>query len=97
MSDDAVYVYGVVRRSRLPGRLARRGVRLVSSGRLAALVSGAPFLHNLLEPGQTGTLLSSGSVAFVNWSVALEVAAAILLLFSEFLKHYVVPVGGGNG
>jgi multicomponent Na+:H+ antiporter subunit B len=61
---------------------------------LAALVSGAPFLLNLLGPGQTGTLVSSGSVAFINWSVALEVAAANVLLFSEFLKHYDVPPGG---
>jgi len=63
---------------------------------LAALVSGAPFLHNLLGPGQSGTLVSSGSVAFINWSVALEVAAANLLLVLEFLEHYDVPLRGGG-
>ena len=63
---------------------------------LAALVSGAPFLHNLLGPGQSGTLVSSGSVAFINWSVALEVAAANLLLVLEFLQHYDVPLRGGG-
>lgn len=56
---------------------------------LAALVSGLAFLHNLLGPGRTGTLLSGGSIAFLNWASALEVAAAILLLFSEFLA---VPI-----
>ena len=63
---------------------------------LAALISGAPFLHNLLGPGQSGTLVSGGSVAFINWSVALEVAAANLLLVVEFLQHYDVPLGGGR-
>ena len=46
---------------------------------LAALISGAPFLHNLLGPGKTGTLFSGGSIAIVNWAVALEVAAANLV------------------
>ena len=36
---DAVYVYGVVPRARLPGRLAGRGVRLVTSGGVAALIT----------------------------------------------------------
>jgi multicomponent Na+:H+ antiporter subunit B len=63
---------------------------------LAALVSGAPFLHNLLGPGETGTLVSGGSVPFINWSVALEVAAANLLLVREFLEHYDVPLKGGG-
>ena len=35
---------------------------------LAALVSGAPFLTNLLGPG-AGTLLSGGSMPFLNWAV----------------------------
>jgi hypothetical protein len=35
----SLYLYGVVRRGRLPQRLARRGVRLVVSGPLAGLVS----------------------------------------------------------
>ena len=59
---------------------------------LAALVSGASFLHNLLGPGTTGTLASGGSIAFVNWLVGLEVAAALLTLYAEFLQEYVVPL-----
>jgi multicomponent Na+:H+ antiporter subunit B len=60
---------------------------------LAALISGMPFLANLLGPGEPGTLTSGGSAIFVNWSVALEVAAANLVLFSEFLEEYIVPLG----
>ena len=61
---------------------------------LAALISGLPFLTNLLGPGIPGTLQSGGSAVFVNWATALEVAAALLVLFSEFLEEYVVPIGG---
>jgi multicomponent Na+:H+ antiporter subunit B len=60
---------------------------------LAALVSGMPFLTNLMHSGPPGTLESGGSAIFVNWSVGLEVAAANLVLFSEFLEEYIVPLG----
>jgi hypothetical protein len=51
-----------------------------------------PFLTNLLGDGVAGTLRSGGSAAFINWSVALEVAAANLVLFTEFLEEHVVPL-----
>jgi multicomponent Na+:H+ antiporter subunit B len=57
-----------------------------------AMLNGLPFLTNLLGPGRTGTLVSGGSAPFVNWCAGLEVAAALLLLFSEFLEEYVVPM-----
>jgi len=64
---------------------------------LAALVSGFPFLTNeLLGPGMPGTLKSGGTGPFINWSVALAVSAAVLILFSEFLEEYVVPVASGS-
>jgi multicomponent Na+:H+ antiporter subunit B len=63
---------------------------------LAALVSGAPFLHNVLGPGVPETLWSGGSAGLVNWAAGLEVASAFLLLFAEFLEEYVVPIGGGR-
>ncbi len=59
---------------------------------LAALVSGAPFLHNLLGPGDFGTLLSGGSIPFLNWAAAIEVAAANVLLFHEFFEEYVLSL-----
>jgi multicomponent Na+:H+ antiporter subunit B len=64
---------------------------------LAALISGMPFLTNLLGPGVPGTLYSGGSAPFVNWSAGTEVAAALLILFVEFLDEYIVPLGSGRG
>jgi multicomponent Na+:H+ antiporter subunit B len=63
---------------------------------LAALVGGMPFLTNLLGPGVSGTLWSGGSATFVNWAAGMEVAAANLILFSEFLEAYIVPLGEGG-
>jgi multicomponent Na+:H+ antiporter subunit B len=64
---------------------------------LAALIGGLPFLTNLFGPGVSGTLWSGGSAPFVNWSAGMEVAAANLLLFAEFLKEYIVPLAAGGG
>jgi multicomponent Na+:H+ antiporter subunit B len=57
---------------------------------LAALVSGLPFLASLIGPGDPGTLRSGGSALFVNWAAGLEVTAAFLLLYREFLEEYSV-------
>jgi multicomponent Na+:H+ antiporter subunit B len=56
---------------------------------LGALLAGASYLHNFLGPGLRGTLDSGGSLPLLNWATALEVTAAMLLLFSEFLERYV--------
>jgi multicomponent Na+:H+ antiporter subunit B len=58
---------------------------------LGTLLAGASFLHNFLPSGTRGTLASGGSLSLLNWATALEVTAAMLLLFSEFLESYVVP------
>jgi multicomponent Na+:H+ antiporter subunit B len=58
----------------------------------AALISGLPFLTNMLGPGVPGTLWSGGSAPFVNWAAGVEVASALLVLFAEFLEEYVVPL-----
>src|ERR671936_416975 len=50
---------------------------------LVALLSGLPFLANLLGPGKTGTIWSGGSIGFLNWASAFAVAAANLLLCTE--------------
>jgi multicomponent Na+:H+ antiporter subunit B len=63
---------------------------------LAALISGMPFLTNLLGPGVPGTLYSGGTAPFVNWSAGTEVAAALLILFVEFLDEYIAPLGSGR-
>jgi multicomponent Na+:H+ antiporter subunit B len=59
---------------------------------LAALIVGTPFLHNLLGPGDTGTLLSAGSIGILNWATAAAVTAANLLLFTHFLGAHVAPL-----
>ena len=59
---------------------------------LTALIGGSAFLANVLGPGVAGTLYSGGSASFVNWSAGMEVAAANLILFAEFLDEYVVPL-----
>jgi multicomponent Na+:H+ antiporter subunit B len=59
---------------------------------LAALASGTAFLTNLLGHGRTGTLLSGGSIAVLNWASAIAVSVAMLILFAEFLETYVAPL-----
>jgi multicomponent Na+:H+ antiporter subunit B len=59
---------------------------------LAALASGTTFLTNLFGRGKAGTLLSGGSIGVLNWTAAFAVTAAMLLLFSEFLETYVLPL-----
>ena len=63
---------------------------------LAALIAAAPFLHNLLGPGIPGTLWSGGSLSIINWGVALEVAAANVVLYAEFLQSFVGPLRSGR-
>jgi multicomponent Na+:H+ antiporter subunit B len=64
---------------------------------LAALISGLPFLTNLLGPGKPGTLWSGGTLSFINWSVALEVAAANTILYKDFLEQYIAPLARRRG
>jgi multicomponent Na+:H+ antiporter subunit B len=59
---------------------------------LAALASGAAFLTNLFGYGKTGTLLSGGSIALLNWASAIAVTVAMVILFAEFLETYYVPL-----
>ena len=59
---------------------------------LAALIGGMPYLTNFFSGGDVGTVWSGGSAGFVNWSAGIEVAAALLILFSEFLEEYIVPL-----
>jgi multicomponent Na+:H+ antiporter subunit B len=49
------------------------------------------YLRNFLGIGDTGTLYAGGSVALLNWATAVEVTAALLVLFSEFLRMYTIP------
>jgi multicomponent Na+:H+ antiporter subunit B len=59
-------------------------------GFLGIIWSGS-YLGNFLGHGRFTTLYSGGSIPLVNWAVGLEVAAAMVVLFDEFLKTYMVP------
>jgi multicomponent Na+:H+ antiporter subunit B len=52
----------------------------------ATMLAGGYFLLNALPLGQTGNLLSAGTVPVINLAVGLEVAAGFVLVFAEFLK-----------
>jgi multicomponent Na+:H+ antiporter subunit B len=54
---------------------------------LAMLAAGGAFLENLLPLGQTGTLLSAGTVPLINLAVGLEVSAGFAALFIDFISE----------
>jgi multicomponent Na+:H+ antiporter subunit B len=58
---------------------------------VGGLLAGAAFLDNFLGLGHAGTLEAGGTMILLNWATAIEVSSAMLLLFSEFLRRYVVP------
>ena len=61
---------------------------------IVSLLLGSAFLHNFGPLGTTGKLASGGSIPFLNVASALEVSAAFVLLFSEFLDELVVRPPG---
>jgi multicomponent Na+:H+ antiporter subunit B len=58
---------------------------------VAALIAGAPFLKNIVALGTTGTLASAGTIPLLNAAAGLEVTAAVVLLFHEFLEELMTP------
>jgi multicomponent Na+:H+ antiporter subunit B len=57
---------------------------------IVSLLLGSAFLHNFGPLGTTGKLASGGSIPFLNVAAALEVTAAFVLLFTEFLDELVL-------
>ena len=57
---------------------------------LAALLLGHAFLHNVGPLGTSGTLASGGSIVLLNLASALEVAAAFVLIFTEYIEELAV-------
>jgi multicomponent Na+:H+ antiporter subunit B len=53
----------------------------------AMLIAGGAFLENLLPLGTFGKLTSAGTIPVANWCVGLEVCAAFVLIFIEFLEE----------
>ena len=60
-------------------------------GLVGLLITNA-FLGNFGPLGVKGKLDAGGSIPLLNWAAGIEVAAAMTLLFSEFLKQYVAPI-----
>lgn len=54
---------------------------------LAMLIAGGAFLENLLPYGRFGLLDAGGEIPIVNLFVGIEVSAAFVLLFMEFLEE----------
>jgi multicomponent Na+:H+ antiporter subunit B len=54
---------------------------------LAGLVTMGVTLQNILPLGTSGMLLSAGTIPVGNVAVGLEVAAAVALVFAEFLEQ----------
>ena len=63
---------------------------------LGGMIAGSAFLFNFLPLGEPGTLLSAGMIPLLNISVGLEVAGAVVLLFSEFLEQWLLRGRGGG-
>jgi multicomponent Na+:H+ antiporter subunit B len=57
---------------------------------IVSMLLGSAYLHNFGPFGTAGTLASSGSISMLNVATALEVTAAFVLLFTEFLEELVV-------
>jgi multicomponent Na+:H+ antiporter subunit B len=54
---------------------------------IVSLLLGSAYLHNFGPLGTSGKLASGGSIPFLNVASALEVAAAFVLLFTEFVEE----------
>jgi multicomponent Na+:H+ antiporter subunit B len=57
---------------------------------VVALLLGTAYLHNFGPLGTTGTLASGGSIVLLNLASALEVAAAFVLIFTEYVEELAV-------
>jgi multicomponent Na+:H+ antiporter subunit B len=54
---------------------------------IAALIAGGAYLENVVRLGTTGTLAAGGTIPILNTAAALEVTAALVLIFHEFLEE----------
>jgi len=52
---------------------------------IASVIAGGAYLENVVELGTKGTLAAAGTIPILNAASGLEVAAAVVLLFHEFL------------
>jgi multicomponent Na+:H+ antiporter subunit B len=63
------------------------GVGVYAAVGVAALIAGGAYLENVVGLGTTGTLAAGGTIPILNAATGLEVTAALVLLFHEFLEE----------
>lgn len=61
---------------------------------LVGLAAASSYLANVLPLGTAGTLASGGTIAVLNAATGLEIAAATVLIFHEFLEEHVRTLPG---
>jgi len=85
--------YVTMRRLRPPALVATAesggAVAFVLIGLAGLIVSGA-YLENFLPLGTPGELVSAGTIPLISLAVGIEVAAAFVLLLSDFLEQLLV-------
>jgi multicomponent Na+:H+ antiporter subunit B len=90
--------YRTLARKTLTDLLEGIGIGAYVAIGVGGVAAGAAFLESFDERGTIGTLTSSGTIALLNWTSGVEVAAALLLLASEFLEEVLVERRrGGRG
>ena len=62
---------------------------------IVSLLLGTAYLHNFGPLGTAGTLASGGTISILNIATGLEVMAAFVLLFTEFLEELAVTRAPG--
>jgi len=60
----------------------------------SAFIVGAAFLTNWLPLGQTGQLISSGTILLISLAVGLEVTGGFALLMHAYLEEVIKQQGG---
>lgn len=63
---------------------------------VVSMLLGTAFLHNFGPFGTTGTLASGGSITLLNLASALEVSAAFVLIFTEYVEELALGPAGGR-
>ena len=67
------------------------GAGAYASVGIAALIAGSLYLQNIVQLGTKGSLNSGGTIPILNAAAGLEVTAAVVLLFHEFLEEVMYP------
>ncbi len=97
---DCWMIYYVVAGSEAYHRAARDDVADLLEGAaaagfalvgLSAVATGAAFLTNVLPFGRLGDLLSGGTIPVIDSLVAIEVAAALIVIFTQFVQQLERP------